>query len=232
MFCSSHSFVIYSMLNGNGWVFPPFLSVCWLAVLSLKDHRYHLAFNGYEWVSTCRVSVCVHIFILSHHLVLFPGSLEVHAAVFSALDDRPSTTGCFHVAIHLQDWKERAKEGGKTHVWRYWNTDSTHRSLYIFSGFRRCNLTMIPTFNVTLSGLSKQWRVIWTIIWLQTLLFPAFMNHLRECDVSESSSNLISVSLSLTNSPEMFPIRRASFLQDQRGGPGCNVALNLGPQCV
>lgn len=79
----------------------------------------------------------------------------------------------------------------------------------------RCNFSIKlknPTFNVTLSGIRKQWRVIWTIIWFQTLLFPAFMmNHRWECDVSVSSSNLISVSLSLTNSPEMFLIRRPCF---------------------
>lgn len=39
--------------------------------------------------------------IMSHHLVLLPRPLEVHAAVFSALDDRPPAAGCFHVAIHL-----------------------------------------------------------------------------------------------------------------------------------
>lgn len=52
----------------------------------------------------------------------------------------------------------------------------------------------------------------WTMMWFQTLLFPAFvMNHLWECDVSVSPSNLISVSLSLTNSQEMFLIRRPCF---------------------
>lgn len=37
------------------------------------------------------------------------------------------------------------------------------------------------------------------------------MNHLRECDVSASSSNLIRVSLSLSSSPEMFLIREPWF---------------------
>ncbi len=207
MFCSSYSFVIYAWKWKWMSVFPPFLSVCWPTALCLKDGRYHLAFNGYEWVSACGASVRVHVFILSHRLVLLPGSLEVHAAVFSALDDCPSTTGCFHVAIHL-DWKETAREGGKTHVWR--NFDSTRRPLYIFSGLRKCNLAMIPTFSVTLGGINKQWRVTWTIIWFKTLLL-AFMNHLWECDLSVSSSNLISISLSLTNSPEMFPIRGPHF---------------------
>jgi len=32
--------------------------------------------------------------------------------------------------------------------------------------------------------------------------------------------------------PRDVPHQAAMFLQDQRGGPGCNVALNLGPQRV
>lgn len=39
------------------------------------------------------------------------------------------------------------------------------------------------------------------------------MNHLWECDISESSSNLISISLSLANSPEMLLIGTLWFLQ-------------------
>lgn len=194
-------------------IFSSFQSVCWVTVLSLKGHHYHLGCDGYGWVSAFRGSVCVHAFFLSHHLVLLPRFLEVHTAVLSALDDRPSTAGCFHVAIHLHNRKERAREGGKTHVWKH--TDSTHRPLYIFSGFGAHNLTsklMIPTFSVTLSGINKQWSSVRTIIWIQTLLLPAFMmNNLWEREVSVSSLNLISISLSLTNSREMFLIRRPRF---------------------
>lgn len=32
--------------------------------------------------------------------------------------------------------------------------------------------------------------------------------------------------------PRDVPHQRALILQDQSGGPGCNVALNLGPRCV
>lgn len=42
-------------------------------------------------------------FVSSHRLVLLPRPLEVHAAVLSALDDRPSTTSTLHVAEHLHD---------------------------------------------------------------------------------------------------------------------------------
>lgn len=77
------------------------LSVCALTHC-LEDHHYHLSFNGYGCVSVCRASGPVHAFVfVSHRLVLLPRPLEVHAAVLSALDHRPSAAGCFHVAIHL-----------------------------------------------------------------------------------------------------------------------------------
>lgn len=56
---------------------------------------------------------CVHVFVLSHHLVFLPCSLEVHAAIFSALDDCPSATGCFHSAVDLCNVKRTEREGWK-----------------------------------------------------------------------------------------------------------------------
>lgn len=56
---------------------------------------------------------CVHVFVLSHHLVLLPRSLEVHAAIFSALDDCPSAAGCFHSAVDLCNVKRTEREGWK-----------------------------------------------------------------------------------------------------------------------
>lgn len=53
-------------------------------------------------MSVCTSLKCLRAHISSHHLVLLPRPLEVYTAVLSALDDRPSTAGCFHVAIHLE----------------------------------------------------------------------------------------------------------------------------------
>lgn len=49
----------------------------------------------------CVQGKCVRSSVASHRLVLLPCSLEVQAAILSALDDGPSAAGCFHVAIHL-----------------------------------------------------------------------------------------------------------------------------------
>lgn len=57
-----------------------------------KDHRYYRLCITRGWCRYC---------LVSHHFVFLPCSLEIHTAVFSALDDRPSTASCFHVAIDL-----------------------------------------------------------------------------------------------------------------------------------
>lgn len=71
------------------------------------------AFNRTGQRCECQARVLVHLFVMSHHLVLLPRSLEVQAAVLSALNDCPSTAGCFHVAIHLHsgDRNERRSVG-------------------------------------------------------------------------------------------------------------------------
>lgn len=200
MFCSSHSFVIYACSS--------FLSVCWLIVLSLKLSPLSSCFDDHL--------ECVHSFVASHRLVLLPRFLEVQTAVLSALDDRPSTAGCFHVAIHLHSWHKSEQRSVGKHMYEGNGTLIAPTGLCaFFQDLEEEEFTSklkIPIFNVTLRGINKQWKAVWTIIWCQTLLFPAFtMNHRWECDVSASSSNLISVSLSLSNSPEMFLIRGPRF---------------------
>lgn len=140
------------------------------------------------------------MFFLSHRLVLLPRSLEVHAAVFSALDDRPSTAGCFHVAIHLRNSKEKERGGWEKHIYednatlkaRQWNRNSVNS---IFS--------VALTNNEDSSG---------QLFGSRHSFFPAFMMiHLWECNVSVSSSDLIGISLSFTNSLEMFLISGPCF---------------------
>ena len=73
--------------------------------------------------------------------------------------------------------------------------------------------------NTTPCGINKHWRVILEE-GVQTLFQAVSVNHLWECDVSVSSSNTISVSLSLTDSPEMFLIRRLCFCRIKVGVRG------------
>lgn len=167
----------------------------WMLSISVLSHCHVLKGP----VLLMDMDECLCAFVLSHRLVLFPCSLEVHTAVFPALDDCPSTTGCFHVAIHLHKWEAIEEDGGKnTHeIMEPWQFQCKHNT---------------SRLDVTLSGFNKQWRVIWSIIRFQTLLFPAFvMIHLWECYASVCPSNFISVSLSFTNSPEMFLMRGPCF---------------------
>lgn len=52
--------------------------------------------------------------VSSHRLVLLPRPLEVHAAVLSALDDRPATTSTLHVAEHLHVRHSKSATAGGT----------------------------------------------------------------------------------------------------------------------
>lgn len=49
--------------------------------------------------------------VSSHRLVLLPRPLEVHAAVLSALDDRPSSASALHVAVHLRHRHKNEQRG-------------------------------------------------------------------------------------------------------------------------
>lgn len=167
--------------------------------------------------------VCVHLFVMSHHLVLLPRSLEVQAAILSVLNDCPSTAGCFHVAIHLHSGDQNERRSVGKPVFEHIKTLIAPIGLFFIKTKKRflTSRQSIPTLSLTLSGFNRQWEANWTIVRCQTLLFsPALMTtHLQECNAFWCPpQTLIGVSLSLNSSPEMFLTGGASMLQDQSWG--------------
>lgn len=167
--------------------------------------------------------VDVHLFVMSHHLVLLPRSLEVQAAVLSVLNDCPSTAGCFHVAIHLHSGDRNERRSVGKPVFEHIRTLTAPIGLLLFFiKTKKRFLTSrrnIPTLSVTLSGFNRQWKANCTIVRCQTLLFsPAFMTtHLQERDAFLCPPQAL-IAVSLNSSPEMFLTGGASVLQDQSWG--------------
>lgn len=154
----------------------------------------------------------MHLSVSSHRLVLLPRPLEVDAAVFSALDDRPSTAGCFHLAVHLRRRQEIQKRRLQNTMHEGDETLMTPTGLCIV---RRCNVTKLMNSTLQLSAaFTSNKGVIWMIVWF----FPSFH------DESSLGIQYIYVLFKLNQHP-LIPQQLPrdvphQFLQNQSGGPG------------